>query len=254
MNYQLELRNILDKIYDYKIYNILLKKDIDKLNENNIDHIKSLLINEEIYLGSDMHDFIINLISEGFEGYNFRKTISIVHNITYPLLYDENGNTLKNYTFTNFAKKLWEENTHELLITDLYSMFSQEDFIKYINDNMNKICSDILIKVKDFKNNKNITIPFKDISKLSNSFKKSILDGKLDFSYAISYIDMDLLRDDMMKNVVDLDFYDEFDKLEDDLEECLEKFFKYNNEELLNTLVNKDGFELVEGIGLVKNK
>ena len=81
-----------------------------------------------------------------------------------------------------------------------------------------------------------------------------LLSGELDFSYAISYVDMDSLRDDMMRNVVDLDFYDEFDKLEDDLEECLEKFFKYDNEELLNILVNKEGFELIESIGLIKNK
>ena len=40
MNYQLELRNILDKIYDDKIYNILLKEDVDKLNENNLDEYK----------------------------------------------------------------------------------------------------------------------------------------------------------------------------------------------------------------------
>ena len=253
MNYQLELRNILDKIYDHKIYNILLKEDVDKLNENNLDNIKSLIINEEIYLGSDIHDFIISLISEGFEGYTFRKTISNIHNITYPSLYDENGNTLKNYTFNNFAEKLWEEHTNKLLITDLYNMFSQEDFIKYVNDNINKICNDILIKVIDFKNNKSITIPFTDINQLSISFKKMLLSGELDFSYAISYVDMDSLRDDMMRNVVDLDFYDEFDKLEDDLEECLEKFFKYDNEELLNILVNKEGFELIESIGLIKN-
>ena len=131
--------------------------------------------------------------------------------------------------------------------------YGKNILINYVNDNINKICNDILIKVIDFKNNKSITIPFTDINQLSISFKKMLLSGELDFSYAISYVDMDSLRDDMMRNVVDLDFYDEFDKLEDDLEECLEKFFKYDNEELLNILVNKEGFELIESIGLIKN-
>ena len=43
---------------------------------------------------------------------------------------------------------------------------------------------------------------------------------------------------------IDLSYYDEFDKLEDDLDECVNKYFKYNDEELFDFLVNKEDFIL----------
>lgn len=57
----------------------------------------------------------------------------------------------------------------------------------------------------------------------------------------------------MIANAVQIDYYDEFDKLEDDLEECLDKFFKYDNDTLLKILIEKENFELVPDLGLVKN-
>ena len=40
--------------------------------------------------------------------------------------------------------------------------------------------------------------------------------------------------------------------LEDELSFCLDKFFKYNNDELFNVLVNDKDFKFVENIGLVR--
>ena len=54
MNYQLELRNYLNKIYNEKIYQILVKEDLPKLKNMNLDEIKSLICSKEVYLGSDL--------------------------------------------------------------------------------------------------------------------------------------------------------------------------------------------------------
>ena len=77
--------------------------------------------------------------------------------------------------------------------------------------------------------------------------------GELDSSLALTVVDMDKLRAEMIANAVQIDYYDEFDKLEDDLEECLDKFFKYDNDTLLKILIEKENFELVPDLGLVKN-
>ena len=91
MNYELELKKYLNKIYDKKIYDILIKENIEKLSSLNLDEIKSLINSKEVFLGSDLNDFIISLIPEGYDGYLLRKTISKCHNLTHPILYDENG-------------------------------------------------------------------------------------------------------------------------------------------------------------------
>ena len=57
----------------------------------------------------------------------------------------------------------------------------------------------------------------------------------------------------MTKFSISLDYYDEFDKLEDDMEECLNNFFKYDEENLLNFLVNNENFVLIDNNKLVKS-
>ena len=42
------------------------------------------------------------------------------------------------------------------------------------------------------------------------------------------------------------------DKLEDDLNYCLNNFFKYNNDELFNILVDEKNFKFIENVGLVR--
>ena len=85
-----------------------------------------------------------------------------------------------------------------------------------------------------------------------HTVKEMILNNKLDFSYALSFVDINKLREEMENLSIDLSFYDEYDKLEDDLEECLNKFFKYNEQELYDLLINKEGFTLVNNNKLVK--
>ena len=67
MNYELELKKYLNKIYDKKIYDILIKENTEKLISLNLDEIKSLINSKEVFLGSDLNDFIISLIPEGYE-------------------------------------------------------------------------------------------------------------------------------------------------------------------------------------------
>ena len=43
MNYELELKKYLNKIYDKKIYDILIKENTEKLISLNLDEIKSLI-------------------------------------------------------------------------------------------------------------------------------------------------------------------------------------------------------------------
>lgn len=251
MNYQLELRNYLYKIYNEKIYQILIKEDLSKLKNMNLNEIKSLLNSKEVYLGSDLDDYIINLIPEGFKGYLLRKTISKEHNLTYPLLYDEDGKQLKVYTHNSFSTVLWKDFTNETFIEDLNNKFSCKDFYNYVNENLHIIYSNLINKIEVFKNDNVIIIPYKS-NNLVNTVKEMILSKKLDFSYALSFVDMVKIREEMESFAIDLSYYDEFDKLEDDLEECLNKFFKYNDSELYDLLINKENFILIDKNKLVK--
>ncbi|KHS57273.1 hypothetical protein QX51_09165, partial [Terrisporobacter othiniensis] len=139
MNYQLELRNYLNKIYNEKINQILVKEDLPKLKNMNLDEIKSLICSKEVYLGSDLDEYIINLIPEGFNGYLLRKTISKNHNLTHPLLYNEKGEPLKDYTHNNFTTTFWRDFTNETFINDLNSKFSNKDFYDYVDKNFDSI-------------------------------------------------------------------------------------------------------------------
>ncbi len=62
MNYQLELITYLNKIYDKKIQDILQKENLNKLMKLNLNEVKSLVKSNEVFLGSDLDEFIINLI------------------------------------------------------------------------------------------------------------------------------------------------------------------------------------------------
>lgn len=251
MNYQLELSNYLNKIYNEKIFQILIKEDLLRLKNMNINEIKSLISSKEIHLGSDLDKFIINLIPEGFNGYLLRKAISQNHNLNYPMLYNENGDKLKNYTHNNFSTVLWIDFTNKTFINDLNNRFTNKDFYNYVNYNLDNIYRDLLNKVEIFKNKNIIAIPYNEDT-LVNTVKEMIISKKLDFSYALSFVDLNKLREEMENMAIDLSFYDEFDKLEDDLEECLNKFFKYNNKELYDFLVNKENFTLIDNNKLVK--
>ena len=237
MNYQLELITYLNKIYDKKIQDILQKENLNKLMKLN-----SLVKSNEVFLGSDLDEFIINLIPCNFEGFLLREAISKTHNATYPILYNKMGEPLKNYTHNNFALTLWEEFTNKTFIDDLRESFSQESFNNYVNENLDTVYDELINNIKIFKSENNITIPYNN--NLVDTVKEMILNNKLSFSYALSLIDMDALRQEMSNVSVDLNFYDEFDKLEDDLEECLNKFFKFNHEELSDFLINKENFIL----------
>ena len=129
-------------------------------------------------------------------------------------------------------------------IDDLRESFSQESFNNYVNENLDTVYDELINNIKIFKSENNITIPYNN--NLVDTVKEMILNNKLSFSYALSLIDMDALRQEMSNVSVDLNFYDEFDKLEDDLEECLNKFFKFNHEELSDFLINKENFILLK--------
>lgn len=251
MNYQLELKDYLYKIYNEKIYQILIKEDLSKLKNMNLNEVKSLIKSKEVYLGSDLNDYIINLIPEGFKGYLLRKTISKKHNLTYPLLYNEYGQPLKDHTHNSFSTVLWKDFTNETFIKDLNNEFSRKDFHYYVDKNIDTLYNNLINKAETFKNENIIIIPYKN-NVLVKSVKEMIINKKLDFSYALSFVDMNKLRKEMESFAINLSYYDEFDKLEDDLEECLNKFFKYNDKELYDLLINKYNFTLIDDNKLVR--
>ena len=251
MNYQLELEDYLSKIYDEKIYQILIKEDLSKLKNMNLNEIKSLINSKEVYLGSDLDDYIINLIPEGFRGYLLREAISKKHNLTYPLLYNEEGQPLKVHTHNSFSTVLWKDFTNETFIKDLNNKFSREDFYDYVNKSLDIIYNNLINKIETFKNDNVIIIPYKN-NNLVDTVKEMIISKKLDFSYALSFVDINKLREEMESFAIDFSYYDEFDKLEDDLEECLNKFFRYNDSELYDLLINKENFTLIDSNKLVK--
>lgn len=251
MNYELELKNYLNKIYDEKIYQILVKEELSKLNSMELNEIKSLINSKEIYFGSDLDEHIISLIPKGFKGYLLREAISKSHNLSYPILYDMDGQLLKQHTHNSFSTALWEDFTNKTFLDDLNSLFASDDFYNYVNENLDKIYADLIKKIEIFKSENIIEIPYEE-SHLVNTVKDMILNGQLDYSYALSFVDLNKLRDEMEFLAIDLSLYDEFDKLQDDLKECLDKFFKYDEKELFNILVNKEDFILVNNDKLVK--
>ena len=79
-----------------------------------------------------------------------------------------------------------------------------------------------------------------------------ILKSEISMDIVQDVIDLEKLREDMLALHTPIDMYNEYDKLEDELEYCVNNYFKYNNEELYDFLVNNKGFKFVENEGLVK--
>lgn len=251
MNYQLELQNYLNKIYNEKIYQILVKEDLCILKNMNLNEVKSLINSKEIHFSSNLDEYIINLIPEGFNGYLLRKAISKNHNLTYPLIYNEDGEPLKDYNYSKFSIVLWKDHTNETFINDLNNDFSNNDFYNYVDKNLDKIYGHLINRIEIFKSQNLIVIPYSQ-NNLVETAKEMILNKDLDISYALSFVDMGKLREYMEKLSIDLSLYNEFDKLEDDLEECLNNFFKYNDKELYDLLIDKENFVLTDNNKLVK--
>lgn len=251
-DYNFEIENILNHIYKHKIYNIAHKNNILDINKENLANCINIFKNTKIYLGSDMDEFIINLLPKDKDGYFFRCSIAKHHNYSFPRLYDYAGNKLKNVNYSKFAFQLWEAHMNEMLLEDVNRRFSQDSFITFIDNNLNNMIDSIISHVNDLNKDNEIIIPLKDKEDLIPSVKKMILNKKLDLSFAHIVIDMDALRDEMTKFTTPFHIYSEFDKLEDNLQYCLDNFFKYNSKELYDLLTNEKGFIFVNDMGLVR--
>lgn len=253
-NYNNEIENILNRIYEKKIYNIVDKQDFKPLNSKEvIESYIEILKNTPVYLGSDLDDFIENLIENNENGYFLRVEIAKKKNYSFPKLYDYLGNPIKNTSYSKFAMELWEGNMNRFIIEDLQSRFSQNGFIEFINNNFINMVND-LNKYIDSKNKKSIiTIPFKEKDELLPTLKSMILKNEVDNSFIYLLVDIDALRDEMAKFSATFHVYNEFDKLEDDLEYCLDNFSRYDSSQLFDILVNDHGFKYIENIGLVKS-
>ncbi|MDU2197611.1 MAG: hypothetical protein E7E21_04215 [Peptostreptococcaceae bacterium] len=251
-NYNTELENILNEIYKNKIYNIAAKNNISKIDDTNLSNIINIFTSTHVYLGSDLDDFIISLMPTGDAGYFYRVEISKHFNHSYPRLFDYLGNPIKSESSNKFALKLWQSNTEKMFIEDIHSKFSKENFYSFVKRNLLIMADDITSFINKLNKEKEIIIPISDKSELLSNVKSMILDNKLDSSWVELLVDIDELRSNMQKYSAEFDIYSEFDKLEDDLEECLNQFCKYTSEDLYECLINEKGFNFIENVGLVK--
>lgn len=251
-NYDTELENILNEIYKNKIYNIAAKNNISKIDDTNLSNIVNIFTSTHVYLGSDLDDFIISLMPTGDAGYFYRVEISKHFNHSYPRLFDYLGNPIKSESSNKFALKLWQSNTEKMFIEDIRSKFNKENFYSFVKRNLLIMADDITSFINKLNKEKEIIIPISDKSELLSNVKSMILDNKLDSSWIELLIDIDELRSNMQKYSAEFDIYSEFDKLEDDLEECLNQFCKYTSEDLYECLINEKGFNFIENVGLVK--
>lgn len=250
-NYNLEINNILNKIYNKKIFDLAYENKISNIDLNNIKFYKDKFKSFNIYLGNELENFIIDLLPKDKEGYFFRCNVSKYKNNYYPKIYDNLGNKLEYVSDSKFAIILWQDHINNLIVEDVYKSFSKENFHNYIDDNLENIYEDINKSVINF-NNTNITIAFSNKSELTSVVKEMILKNKLDISFAQDLVDLDKIREEMIMYSTPLDMYNEYDKLEDELSYCLNKFFKYNNDELFNMLVNDKHFKFIDNVGLIR--
>lgn len=251
-NYDLEIDNILNKIYNKKIFDLAYKNNISNIDSNNIKFYKDKFKSFEVYLGSEIEKFIIDSLPKEKEGYFFRCNVSKNKNNYYPKIYDNLGNKLSSASDSKFAIMLWEDHINNLIIKDVYQSFSKKNFHNYIDNNLENIYEDINKSIVDFNNDNKLVIEFSNKSELTSVVKEMILENKLDISFAQDLVDLDKIREEMIMYSTPLDIYNEYDKLEDELNYCLNKFFKYNNDELFNVLINDKHFKFVENVGLVK--
>ncbi|MCR8745057.1 hypothetical protein [Romboutsia lituseburensis] len=251
-NYKLELKNILNNVYEYKLFEIISKnKDLNN-NIGSICDYKEIIQNTKIYFGSELYDFILNLLPKDKDGYLFRCEIANNHNYSFPKVYDYLGNPLKNSNSNKFAIQLWESHMNNFLLEDLEIMFNQNDFSSFVENQLEILKPKLKKDINKYNENSKIIIPFNSFDDLVLTVKNMLLDATLDISYAQSLVDLNKLRDEMSKFSATFHMYNEFDKLEDDLEYCINNFFKYDSNELLNFLVKEKRFKLKEGIGLIK--
>lgn len=252
-DYNIEIEKILNKIYEYKICEIAYKNNLSNINKNTINNYKDLFKNNKVYFGSDLYDFIISLVPKDKDGYYFRCEIANYHNYLYPRLYDYLGNPLKNTNYNKFTVQLWESNMNDLLIEEIERNFSQKGYLDFIDKNLIDISENVNNFIKSCTTNNKITIKFLDKENLLDTMKSMILDNKLELSWAQLLVDMDKLRSEMIKFSTPFHIYNEFDKLEDNLDYCLNTFCKYNSNELFDILTKEYGFKYITNLGLVKD-
>ena len=250
-NYNLEINNILDKIYKKKVFEYALKNNISNIDTTNLQQYSEEFKSFDVYLGSEMEEFIKDSLPKDLEGYFLRCNISKHKNIYFPRLYDTSGNKLTTISDSKYAILLWEGHVNDMIIEDVYSAFTKEKFNNYIDNNLENIYKEINEFVLESKNNK-LTIAFNNKSDLVNNLKEMILKSEISMDIVQDVIDLEKLREDMLALHTPIDMYNEYDKLEDELEYCVNNYFKYNNEELYDFLVNNKGFNFVENVGLVK--
>lgn len=251
-DYTLELNKILENIYKEMTYTIAIKNPNLEFSKNNISKIKSTITSENVYLGNDMDEFIINNIPDNLEGDLFRCEIAKFHNRLHPKFVNYKGEPVSDSGYNKFALLLWEEHMNKALIDDIQSLFSQEGFVEFVNNKLELHLDDLINRINTYSS-RVVTIKFDRKEYLLNVVKNMITRGELDFDYAHMLVDLDKLREDMAKVAASFNIYNEFDKLEDDTRYCLDNYAKYNTFELYDFLVNNQGFELVsEGI-LVKH-
>lgn len=251
-DYYTELKNILNKVYENKIYNIALKNNIKIINKDNLNNIINIFKSTHVYLGSDLDEFIISLMPKDDAGYFFRVEIAKHFNYSYPKLYDYKGNPIKSSSSNIYALRLWQSSMDELFIDNIHREFNKEDFFNYLENNLLSMADDICNFVDSENKKKEIIIPIKNKSELLSKFKSMILNKELDSSWIEFLVDIDELRSDMEKFAATFDMYNEFDKLEDSLEECMDNFCKYTSEELYDVLLNEKEFKFIDNLGLVK--
>lgn len=251
-NYNLEIDNILNKIYKRKIFDLACENNISNIDSKNIESYKNQFKSFEVYLGSEIEEFIKDSLPKEKEGYFFRCDVSKHKNNYYPKIYDNLGNKLASGSDSKFATILWEAHINNLIIKDVYESFNKEKFHEFIDNNLENIYEDINKNIIDFYNTNKLTIAFSNKSELVSVIKDMLLKNELDISFAQDFVDLDKVREEMIMYSTPLDMYNEYDKLEDELSYCLDKFFKYNNDELFNVLVYDKDFKFVENIGLVR--
>jgi len=252
LTYEQNLKNILYKIYKYKLIEISLKENIPTINHSNLSFYKDYFKKCEIYLGNEIDKIIIDSIPKGKDGYLLRCEVAKTRNCYFPKLYDSKGNKIKNATDNKYAILLWESHMNNFLIQDIYRLFSNKDFSTFIDSNLNLVFEDINNYIIEYKTSNKIVIKFNDKNELVDIVKEMILNKELDFNYAYELVDLNKLRDEMAKSFAPLKIYSELDKLEDDTKYCLDNFFKFDNDELFNFFINKNNFKYVDSIGLVK--
>lgn len=252
-NYNLELNNIVEKIYKELIYKIAINDSRIDFSKDKIDNTKKLLSSEKVYIGSDMDEFIINYIPKGHEGNLFRVCIAKYHNRLHPRFENYKGEPIIDSSYNKFALLLWEEHMNNLLISDVQNLFNQKNFINFVDDKLDNYIDELSSRITEYKN-KLVTIDFKNKENLLETIANMILNEELPFELSHSIVDMDKLRDDMTKMATSFDMYNEFDKLEDDTKYCLINYCKYNPDDLLNELTSNHGFKLVSNGCLIKNK